>query len=62
MAFIWTEEEATTFFRAIDGHRHEIIFVLAIHCGMRMGEIHALRFSDIDLKRGDYICEAYHGL
>jgi integrase len=30
----------------------EIIFVLAIHCGMRMGEIHALRFSDIDLKRG----------
>ncbi|TXK84301.1 site-specific integrase [Paenibacillus sp. N3.4] len=25
---------------------------MAIHCGMRMGEIRALRFSDIDLKRG----------
>ncbi|OPH60309.1 hypothetical protein BC351_17580 [Paenibacillus ferrarius] len=48
----WTEDEAKTFLKAIHGHRLRVIFVLAIHCGMRMGEIRGLRLSDIDTKRG----------
>jgi integrase len=48
----WTEEEAKSFLKAIYDHRLRILFVLAIHCGMRMGEIRGLRLSDIDLKRG----------
>ncbi|MCD1259749.1 site-specific integrase [Paenibacillus athensensis] len=48
----WTAEEAKTFLKAIQPHRLRIIFMLAIHCGMRMGEIRGLRLSDIDLERG----------
>lgn len=47
----WTPEEAREFLKSIDNHRLKIIFVLAIHCGMRMSEILGLRFTDIDLEK-----------
>ncbi|SFK76293.1 Site-specific recombinase XerD [Paenibacillus sp. 1_12] len=45
----WTPEESKQFLKAIFDHRLRIIFVLAIHSGMRMGEILGLRFCDVDL-------------
>lgn len=45
----WSPDEAKIFLKAIHQHRLRIIFVLAIHCGMRSGEILGLRYSDIDL-------------
>ncbi|MBP1156745.1 MULTISPECIES: site-specific integrase [unclassified Paenibacillus] len=47
----WTPDEAKTFLKSINKHRLRIIFVLAIHCGMRQGEILGLRLSDIDLEK-----------
>lgn len=52
----WTPE-AKLFLKKIDNHRLKIIFTLAIHWGIRMGEILGLRFTDIDLERNAiYIC------
>ncbi|MGO4274450.1 Arm DNA-binding domain-containing protein [Paenibacillus sp. TAF58] len=56
----WTEDEAKTFLKAIDGHRLEIIFVLAIHCGMHGGNKSSALFGH-RFKKRNYFCEAYHG-
>lgn len=48
--FHWSPDEARGFLAATSNHRLAIIFVLALHCGMRQGEILGLRMSDIDLK------------
>lgn len=46
----WTPEQAQTFLDTASGHRLEALFVLALHTGMRLGEILALRWTDVDLK------------
>lgn len=45
----WSPEEAKKFLSAVSTHRLSIIFILAIHCGMRQSEILGLRMNDIDL-------------
>ncbi len=45
----WTVDEVKTFFSKLE-HRQKIMFVLAIHTGMRRGEILGLRWRDIDFK------------
>ena len=46
-----TEKEAQGLRRAAKGHRLEALVTLALTTGMRQGEIFALRWSDVDLKR-----------
>lgn len=43
----WSKKEVQHFLNKCD-HRLKILFVVAIQCGMRRGEILGLRFSDID--------------
>jgi integrase len=45
----WTTEEVKQFFKVLD-HRQKMLFVLAIHTGMRRGEILGLRWKDVDFK------------
>jgi integrase len=44
-----TQEQAQAFLQAIQGDRLEALFVLAIHTGMRQGELLGLRWCDVDL-------------
>ena len=48
---------------AVKGERFEGVYVLAATCGLRIGEILALRYEDIDLERGTVRIEhtLYHG-
>jgi integrase len=46
----WSPEEAKKFLTAVSNHRLSLLFVLALYCGMRQGEILGLRMSDIDLE------------
>jgi integrase len=43
--------QATAFLRALEGDRLYALFVLAIHTGMRQGELLALKWRDVDLDR-----------
>jgi integrase len=45
-------EEARRFLAAARGDRLEALYVLAIHCGPRRGELLGLRWSDVDLDAG----------
>jgi integrase len=45
-------EQARTFLEAVSGDRLEALYVLAIHTGMRQGELLALRWDDVDLESG----------
>lgn len=49
---IWTPEQAGRFARAARGHRFEAAFRLASDDGLRMGELIALRWEDVDLAAG----------
>src|SRR5215210_7912298 len=42
-------EECAAFLRAARGERLEALYVLALHCGLREGELLALRWEDADL-------------
>lgn len=46
----WTMEQCLHFLDIAEGHVHYIIFSLAIHTGMRKGEVLGLRWSDIDFE------------
>lgn len=48
----FTLEEQDRFMDAIVGDKLEIAFVLALSTGMRIGEILALRWKDVDLREG----------
>jgi integrase len=43
-------EESAAFLEAARGERFEALYILAIHCGLREGELLALRWEDVDLE------------
>jgi integrase len=45
-------DQARTFLEAARGDRFEALYVLAVHCGLREGELLGLRWDDVDLKAG----------
>lgn len=46
-----TEEQARAFLEAASGERYEALYVVALSTGMRLGELLALRWRDLDLER-----------
>lgn len=47
-----TADEARQFLTAVRGHRLHALFELALHTGLRKGELLGLRWEDLDLDRG----------
>jgi len=47
-----TREEVSRLLNAARDDRFEALYVLAVTCGLRRGELLGLRYEDIDLKRG----------
>jgi integrase len=47
-----TPEQARAFLAAACGNRFEALFVLALHCGLREGELLGLKWDDVDLEAG----------
>lgn len=47
-----TREQARAFLEAAKGDRLETLYVLAIHTGLRQGELLGLKWDDVDLDRG----------
>jgi integrase len=45
-------EEARVLLQAAQENRIEALYVLAVHCGLRQGELLALRWDDVDLEAG----------
>ena len=45
-------EQAKAFLEAAQGDRYEALYVLAVHYGLRQGELLGLRWSDVDLDAG----------
>ena len=45
-------EEVRRFLKVVHGDRLEALYVLAITKGMRQGELHALRWRDVDFGGG----------
>jgi integrase len=46
---VFTPAQARTFLDAIQGHRYEALFTLALTTGMHQGELLGLHWSDVDL-------------
>jgi integrase len=46
---VWTSEQARHFIAGVVGERFEAIYVLAITCGLRVGEMCGLKWEDLDL-------------
>lgn len=44
--------QVKTFFEAARGDRLEAIYVVAVHCGLRQGELLGLKWEDVDLEAG----------
>lgn len=47
----WTKDQCMHFLRVAKGHRHFIVYALAIYTGMRRGEVLGLRWKDIDFEK-----------
>jgi integrase len=45
-------DQAKEFLQAVCGDRFEALYVLAVHCGLRQGELLGLNWADVDLKAG----------
>lgn len=45
-------EQARAFLTAAQGDRFEALYIVAVHCGLREGELLGLRWDDLDLKTG----------
>jgi integrase len=45
-------EQARAFLEAAKGDRFEALYVLALHCGLREGELLGLKWADVDLETG----------
>ncbi|MDL0415112.1 site-specific integrase, partial [Clostridioides difficile] len=48
---ILTLEQQKSFIKAIDGHKLEVLFLLALGTGLRLGELLGLKWFDIDFKK-----------
>ena len=48
---VWTKEEVRKFLAHAKDYQSYIVFYLAIHTGMRLGEVLALHWSDIDFEK-----------
>ena len=46
---VLSPDQARTFLEAVSGDRFEALYVLAVHCGLREGELLGLRWYDVDL-------------
>jgi integrase len=49
---VWTSDEAATFLRHVANERLFALWILALHTGMRRGELAGLRWKDVDLDDG----------
>jgi integrase len=49
---VWTPEQARAFLAILSGDRLEALFRLALHTGMRQGELFGLRWRDVDIESG----------
>jgi integrase len=49
-----TQDQARALFKAASeaGDRFEALYVVAVHCGLRQGELLGLRWEDVDLETG----------
>ncbi len=47
---VWSEDEAKAFLDGVREHRLYCLFYIALHTGMRQGELLGLRWKDIDFK------------
>ena len=47
-----TPEQARVLLESARGDRFEALYVLAVHCGLRQGELLALKWQDVDLEAG----------
>ncbi len=45
-----TSDQARTFLETVQGDPHEALYVVALHCGLRQGELLGLRWEDVDLE------------
>ncbi|VIF72939.1 phage integrase [Clostridioides difficile] len=50
---ILTLEQQKSFIKAIDGHKLEVLFLVALGTGLRLGELLGLKWFDIDFKRSN---------
>ncbi len=50
---ILTKEEQQSFLEAIKGHDLELLYIVALGTGLRIGEILGLKWSDIDFKNNE---------
>jgi integrase len=48
----YTPEQVDKLLTAIEGHKHEALYTLALTSGMRLGELLALKWNDVDLVAG----------
>jgi len=55
---ILTEDDARALLEAARGHRYETLYLLALRTGMRRHELLALRWQDVDMKRGKIVVRA----
>lgn len=50
---IFTVEEQQRFITSLDNHRNRALFILVLGTGLRIGEVVALKWNDIDLEKGE---------
>ena len=46
------EEQIATFLKTIEGHRHELLYKVALFTGMREGEVLGLMWDCVDFEKG----------
>ena len=55
-------DQAKQFLRAVEGHRHEAAYVLALSLGLRRGEILGLTWDDVDRAEDAVVLQIRHQL